>query len=100
MAKKVHLKLDPWEKELLRSLDAGEWKPVKNMRAEMKRYAAYARYTLEKRRKNYRVNIRLLDSDVEQLRKRAIEEGMPYQTLMASILHKYVTDQLIEKRSR
>ncbi|MDE2511558.1 MAG: antitoxin [Elusimicrobia bacterium] len=100
MAKKVDLKLDPWEKELLRSLDAGEWKPVKNMRAEMKRYAAYARYTLEKRRKNYRVNIRLLDSDVEQLRKRAIEEGMPYQTLMASILHKYVTDQLIEKRSR
>ncbi|HXS99885.1 MAG TPA: antitoxin [Elusimicrobiota bacterium] len=98
MAKRRPLKLDAEERELLRSLDAGEWRPVKNMHAEMKRYAGYARNTLDKIRKNRRANIRLSQWDLEHLQKKAIEEGIPYQTLMASVLHKYVTGRLVEKR--
>lgn len=94
-----NLKLDAEERELLRSLDAGEWKPVPNQEAERKRYQAYARYTLTKLRKNRRVNIRLTEGDLRQLRYKAGEEGMPYQTLMASVLHKYVTGRLVEKRA-
>jgi predicted DNA binding CopG/RHH family protein len=102
MAKKKNpfknLKLDAEEKELLRSLDAGEWKRVDNHAAEVERYRSYARYTL-KLRKNRRVNIRLTEGDLQKLRHRAGEEGMPYQTLMASILHKYVEGRYIEKSS-
>lgn len=90
-------KLDPEEKILLRSIDRGEWRPVKNMRAEMKRYASYAHRTLQKIRKNRRVNIRLSPQDLEGMRQRAFEEGIPYQTLMASVLHKYLTGRLVER---
>lgn len=93
-----NLKLDAEEKELLRSLDAGEWKPVANQEAERKRYQSYARYTLKKLNKNRRVNIRLNELDLGALRRKAHEEGLPYQSLMASVLHKYVTGRLVEKR--
>ena len=99
MAKKKSLKLDAEERELLRSLDAGEWRPVKNMENEIKRIAGYARYTLQKLKKDRRVNIRLSPDDLRGMQVRAIEEGIPYQTLMASVLHKYVTGRLVEKRS-
>jgi len=92
-----NLKLDAEERELLRSLDSGEWKPVENQEAERKRYAAYAHHTLEKLRKNRRVNIRLTQMDLERMQLKAHEEGIPYQTLMASVLHKYVTGRLVEK---
>lgn len=102
MAKKrnpfKNLKLDPEEKELLRSLDAGEWKLVDNHAAEVERYRSYARHTLKKLNKNRRVNIRLNELDLGALRRRAQEEGLPYQSLMASVLHKYVTGRLVEKR--
>jgi predicted DNA binding CopG/RHH family protein len=99
MVKKFDQKLDAEEKELLRSLDAGEWKPIANMAAERKRYAAIAHYTLEKIRKSRRINIRLSPDDLKGMQLKAIEEGIPYQTLMASVLHKYVTGRLVEKRS-
>lgn len=103
MAKKKNpfknLKLDAEEKELLRSLDAGEWKLVDNHDAEVERYRSYARHTLKKLNKNRRVNIRLTERDLGKLRHKAGEEGMPYQTLMASVLHKYVEGRFIEKRS-
>lgn len=82
------------EKEILKSYDRGEWKPLKNMKAEMGRYQKIAHVTL---RKNRRVNIRLSAIDLEGLRKRAFEEGIPYQTLIASLIHKYVMGKLIDK---
>lgn len=102
MAKKKdpfkNLKLDAYEKDILRSADRGEWRPVANQEAERTRYAAYAHHTLEKIRKNRRVNIRLTQLDVDLMQRKAHEEGIPYQTLMASVLHKYVTGLLVEKR--
>lgn len=81
-----NLKLDPEEKEILRSVEAGEWKPVKNLAKEKKRIQAIAKYTLEKTKN---INIRLSQRDLLGLKAKAIEEGIPYQTLAASLLHKY-----------
>jgi len=101
MAKKKdplkNIKLDAYEKDILRSVERGEWKRVDNYEAERKRYTAYAHHTLEKIRKNRRVNIRLTQLDVDLMQRKAHEEGIPYQTLMASVLHKYVTGLLVEK---
>jgi len=57
-------------------------------------YRAYARETF---RKDRRVNIRLAGRDLEALQKRALIEGMPYQTLIASVLHKFAAGRLVEK---
>lgn len=83
-----NLKLDPEEKELVKSIEAGEWKPVKNLAKEKKRIAAIAKYTLEK---THNINIRLSERDLLKLKAKAIEEGLPYQTLAASLLHKYAS---------
>lgn len=84
-------KLDPEEKELRSSLERGEWKSAHPARKELRRYVRYAQNTL---RKNRRINIRLSQYDLEALQTRAIQEGIPYQTLVSSVLHKYVTGRL------
>lgn len=48
--------------------------------------------------KNKNVNIRLTEHDLDQIRERAEREGVPYQTLISSVLHKFVNDQLIDER--
>ncbi|MCD6342701.1 MAG: antitoxin [Spirochaetaceae bacterium] len=53
---------------------------------------------LARARKNRAISLRIAEYDLEGLKKRAEEEGMPYQTLISTILHKYVTDQLVDKR--
>ena len=90
--------LTPEEKEILESVERGEWVEVPNMAEEIKKASEYARYTLEKMRKNQRMNLRISDHDVARLQKRANEEGLPYQTLATSILHRYLTGRLVEKR--
>jgi predicted DNA binding CopG/RHH family protein len=82
------------EKTLLRSFERGEWKPVANQNAQKKRFQSYASAAL---RKDCRVNIRISGRDLEAIQKRAVEEGLPYQTLIASLLHKYVSGRLREK---
>jgi len=84
------------EQELLDSFERGEWRPVKGGAKEIRRYRGYARATFKK---DKRVNIRMSKKDIEALQKRALEEGIPYQTLMASILHKYAGGRLVEKRA-
>ena len=88
------LELDAEERELEESFERGEWKSVANLDAEIERHREYARATL---RKDKRVNIRISGRDLEAIQKRSIEEGIPYQTLMASVLHKYISGRLVEK---
>lgn len=90
------VRLDQEEKELLESFEKGEFRPVEGRAKELERYRSYARATLKK---DMRVNIRISKADLEALQKRAIEEGIPYQTLMASILHKYAGGRLAEKKT-
>ena len=87
------MKLDPSEKDLLRSVERGEWRPVRAAASEKRRFARYAAATF---RKDRRVNIRISGKDLEAIQKRAIEEGLPYQTLISSLLHKYVAGRLRE----
>jgi predicted DNA binding CopG/RHH family protein len=81
------------EKALLRSFERGEWKSVLNQSAEKKRFQRYAAATL---RKDCRVNIRISGRDLEAIQRRAVEEGLPYQTMISSLLHKYVSGRLRE----
>ena len=87
-------KLDKEEKEIVESFDAGEWKSVRDTEGTLKRYQDYARATF---RKDRRVNIRITSKDLEALQKRALTEGIPYQTLITSILHKYIQGRLKEQ---
>jgi predicted DNA binding CopG/RHH family protein len=87
-------KLMKAERELLTAVEQGEWRSVKNLEKERARYQKYARATLKKDR---RINIRLSQKDLEALQTLALEEGLPYQTLIASILHKYVSGSLVEQ---
>ena len=86
--------LDEEEKEILESFERGEWLPVADQEAESERYQTYAKATFKK---DKRVNIRISRKDLEAIQKRALEEGIPYQTLMASILHKFVSGRLVDK---
>lgn len=88
------LKLDAEEKDLLASYEADEWQSVGNIAEEVNTYSEYATATFKKDR---RVNIRISGKDLEALQKRALEEGLPYQTLIASVLHKYVNGRLVER---
>jgi predicted DNA binding CopG/RHH family protein len=86
------MKIDADEKELLESVERGEWKSTGGKR-ERTRYSRYAKATF---RKDRRLNIRLSSKDLEAIQKRALAEGLPYQTLIASLLHKYATGRLRE----
>jgi len=86
-------KLDPQELELLEAFEKGQLTPVAT-KAELARLKAAA---LATGNKDKRINIRLSSIDLGDLQARALQEGMPYQTLIASIVHKYVTGQLEEK---
>jgi len=83
------------ERELLASVERGEWHSAAPNKAALKRYVRAARHTLKKDR---RVNIRLAQMDLEGIQTKAFEEGLPYQTLISSVLHKYVTGSLVTKR--
>ncbi len=87
------MKLDKEEKELLESYENGEWIPVENFEKEKAKCQQIARNTALK---NRRINIRLSEKDLSNLKAKSLEEGLPYQTLVASIIHKYVAGKLRE----
>jgi len=82
---------DREEKAILESVEKGEWRSVSKARKEKKRYRGYAQAAL---RKNKRINIRISEEDLALLQQRALEEGLPYQTLISSVLHKFVSGRL------
>jgi len=87
-------KLDPQEKKITEGMERGEWRSVARLGRERKRYQRYAEATLKK---DKRINIRISGKDLSAIQKRALEEGIPYQTLIASLLHKYAAGRLVEK---
>lgn len=89
-----NLKLQQDELELFASYEADEWKSAKKISEQKELYRAYARATFSK---DKRVNIRIASKDLIGLQKRAMREGIPYQTLISSVLHKYVSGMLVEK---
>ena len=75
------------EQQILDDLEAGKYVSVPNLEERKKQLKQYAKNTLNKTRN---INLRLTERDFHKLKTKAIEEGMPYQTLAASILHKSV----------
>ncbi len=85
--------IDVHELEVLSAYETGKLKSVAT-KAELAKFKAAARATAIKDR---RVNIRLSSGDLSDIQVKALEEGVPYQTLIASVLHKYVTGRLAAK---
>jgi predicted DNA binding CopG/RHH family protein len=87
--------LDAEEKDILESYERGEWRAVKNQKQEIIKLREYAKNTLQK---DKRINIRMSSKDLDQVQVIAAQEGIPYQTLISSIIHKYVSGYLTEKK--
>ena len=87
-------KLNNEEKEILESYEQDEWKSVPNLEERKKELKEYAKATI---RKDKRLNIRISSRDLNELQRRAIHEGLPYQTYISSILHKFINGRLIER---
>jgi predicted DNA binding CopG/RHH family protein len=83
--------LDEEEREILRTVEAGEWDEIPHMEAEKRRIQAFFRQVAQTRR----VTLRITENDLYSLQIKARQEGIPYQTLMTSILHKYLAGQLV-----
>jgi len=90
-------KIDAFEKEIIGAYESGVLRSTMPSKSELKALREAARATSIKDR---RVNIRLSSPDLRDLRARALEEGVPYQTLIASVLHKFVARRLVERPAR
>lgn len=84
-----YFELDKEEQEILESVEKGEWKPVKNLAKEKKRLMQIAKNTLNKTRN---INLRLSERDLQKLKAKAAREGIPYQTLAASLIHRSTSE--------
>ena len=86
--------LDKHEMELAKSLENEEW--ISDLtKKEKKQYQEYARYSLSKRK---RINIRMSERDLKKIQAKAIEEGIPYQSLISMLIHKYNEGKLLFNR--
>ncbi|NQT70671.1 MAG: antitoxin [Desulfobacteraceae bacterium] len=94
LSKKAFKPIDQEEKDLMESIERDEWQSVKNINQEKEKAIAAARNTLKK---NKRINLRLTQKDYQQIQIRAIQEGIPYQTLISSVIHKYLNGSLAPK---
>lgn len=87
------IKLDKEEKELLKSIESDEWQSVENLESEKLRYQQIANNTMSKKA----ISIRLSEKDILKIKSIAIEEWIPYQTLISSIIHKFAEWKLKTK---
>jgi predicted DNA binding CopG/RHH family protein len=89
-------KLTKEEHDILESFEKGEWIPVKNLSKRKTELMRYARNTLKK---DKRLNIRISERDLTELQRRAVSEGLPYQTYVSSIIHKFISGKLVEAKN-
>ncbi len=88
------IRLDSEEQEILDGFDSGKLRRVKGTAAAIKAHQSMAEATFKK---DARINIRLSSKDLRALQARALKEGIPYQTLVSSVLHRFVDGQLVDK---
>ncbi len=89
-------KLTKEEQEILESFERDEWAPTKNQARRKAELMTYAKNTMKK---DKRLNIRISERDLTELQRKAVSEGLPYQTYVASIIHKFVNGKLVEAKS-
>jgi len=90
------MKFDKEERDYIDSIEKGEWHSISDLQKEIEKSKKIARITLTK---DQRMNIRISKKDLDALKVKAIEEGIPYQTLVSRIIHKYLSGGLVEKTS-
>lgn len=88
------MKLNKEEKEILNAYEKGNFSSVLSLKREGEKYREYAKSTLQK---NKRINIRISERDLIHIQRKAVEEGLPYQTFISSILHKFIVGNLAER---
>jgi predicted DNA binding CopG/RHH family protein len=89
------MKFDREEKEILDAYEKGDIRTRYPSKDELKEIRIAAENTFKK---NRRVTIRLYDHDFKGIQKKAMEKGIPYQTLISSMIHQYIEGELVEKR--
>lgn len=92
---KTKVKYDEEELELVQAWEAGALKPVSGMAQVLNEHRGIAEASFKK---DQRLNIRISSRDLKSLQARALEEGIPYQTFAASLLHKFVNGHLVNQR--
>lgn len=90
------MKLNKEEKEILAAYEKGLIKTTTPSKKELKEVKSTAEKTF---RKNRRITIRLYDHDFKGIQKKAMEMGIPYQTLISAMIHQYIEGELIEKKT-
>jgi predicted DNA binding CopG/RHH family protein len=93
LEKNMKTKLTKEEKETLDGFEKGEWVPVTNLSKRKKELIKYARNTLKK---DKRLNIRISERDLLELQRKAVKEGLPYQTYVSGVIHKFINGSLVE----
>jgi predicted DNA binding CopG/RHH family protein len=92
--KEIQMKMTNEEKEILKSYESREWISSKKLSVDRKHLKEYAKTAL---RKDRRINIRISENDLIQLQRKAVQDGLPYQTLISSVLHKFINGRLVER---
>lgn len=85
--------LDEYEKEVLQGLNKDGYKSITNLKKEIERYRVAAKTTLAKKRN---INIRISEADLLKVKAKAAQKGLPYQTMISSLIHQYSTGQIKE----
>ena len=93
--KKNKLQFSPEELQILQDFEQGEFESIRNFRQEKRELEKAASNTLQK---DKRINIRISSRDLVKIQERAAREGIPYQTIISSSLHKLVTGRFKELR--
>lgn len=83
--------LSPEEEQILHDFETGSFESVPEVQKEVKRHAAIAKTTLDK---SANVNLRLSQQDIYKVKAKAIEKGIPYQTILSSLIHQYASGKI------
>jgi predicted DNA binding CopG/RHH family protein len=90
-----YIELDNYEKKILEDYEKGKLKPLSGLKQAKKRYHQYTRSVLDKTKN---VNIRISEGDLLKIKSLAVKKGIPYQTMLTSVIHQYSSGQIQETR--
>jgi len=83
------LNLDEYEQDILQSVENGEWKSKNNLNKRLKELQTYI-----KNQKKKAISIRVSENDIYELKKKALENGIPYQNIIQMLIHYYATNKI------
>jgi len=94
MTDKMFEPLDEYEKEIMEAVESGEYEPVPIGKEEMKELQDAARRKLEELDTKKQISLKIRESDLQTIKKKAKEVSIPYQNIIQALVHKYATGQI------